>query len=59
MLCSLWADPIALEVERGECLCETKKIRDSMKKVGMLHYFVVKQWRDAVLLVDRSHWRQG
>jgi hypothetical protein len=29
------------------------------EKVGMLHCFVVEQWRDVVLLADRSYRREG
>jgi hypothetical protein len=32
MLCSFTTDLIAAKVERGERLCETKRMRDSMKK---------------------------
>jgi hypothetical protein len=55
MLCSLWTDAIVVKVECGECLCETKKNERFDEKVRMLHCFVVEQWRDVVLLVDRSH----
>ncbi len=32
MLCSLWTDVIAVKVECGECLCETKRMIDWMKR---------------------------
>ncbi len=34
MLCSSWTDLIVVEVECGECLCETKRMRDRMKRWG-------------------------
>ncbi len=32
MLCSFITDLIAVKVECGECLCETKTMRDGMKR---------------------------
>jgi hypothetical protein len=57
MLCSFITDLIFVQVECGECLCETKRMRLD-EKVGMLHCFVVQQWQDVLLLVDRSDCRQ-
>jgi hypothetical protein len=34
MLCSFITDLIVVEVECGECLCKTKRMRDSMKRYG-------------------------
>jgi hypothetical protein len=59
MLCSFITDLIGVKVECGECLCETKKNERFDEKGGMLHCFVVTQWRDAVLLHSPSNWRQG
>jgi hypothetical protein len=59
MLCSFITDPIAAEVECVKCLCETKKNERFDEKVGMLHCFVVEQWRDVVLLHHGSDWRGG
>jgi len=59
MLCSLITDLIAFKVQCGECLCETKKSKRLDEKVGMLHCFVAEQWRDVVLLVNRSDCSEG
>ncbi len=34
MLCSFSTDLIIVKVECGECLCETKRVRDWMKRLG-------------------------
>ncbi len=34
MLCSSWTDLIVVKVECSECLCETKRMRDQMKRQG-------------------------
>jgi hypothetical protein len=34
MLCSFMTDLITVKVERCECLCETKRMRDSVKRYG-------------------------
>jgi hypothetical protein len=54
MLCTFITDAIRGEVQCGECLCETKRMRDSTETVGMLHGFVVELWQGAVLLHHRS-----
>jgi hypothetical protein len=59
MFCSLWTDPIVVKVKSGECLCETKTNERFGAKIGILHCFVLEQWQDVVLLVDRSHWTQS
>ncbi len=58
MLYSFITNLIVVEVECGECLCETKKNERLDEKVGMLHCFFVDQWQDVVLLVDRSNCSQ-
>jgi hypothetical protein len=59
MLCTFITDPITGKVQCGECLCETTKNETFDEQVGMLHCFVVGQWQDIGLLVDRSYCGQG
>jgi hypothetical protein len=54
MLCSFITDQIAVKLDCGECLCETKKNERLDEKVVMLHCFVAEQWQDVVLLHHRS-----
>jgi hypothetical protein len=59
MLCSSCTDPIEVEVECGECLCERKSMSDWDEKVGMLHCYVGEQLQDVLFLLDRSDFGQG
>ncbi len=47
MLCSFITDLIAVEVKCGECLCQTKKMRDSMKRSGC--YIVLLECSEKML----------